>query len=121
MTSVTDTPLSPALDLERQRVLDDLNLSMLFLETAHVEAMPPTPEAEDRDDPSGDACRRLRLRVLARLPLTPADTAALLCRVLHNRRIPSIEIDRIAEGVRLRCSYLLPAGSWRLDITAPIA
>jgi hypothetical protein len=121
MTYVTDPPRTPALDIERQRVLDDLNLSMLFLETAHVETVPATTDGDDIDDPFADAGRRLRLRVLARRPLTPAGTAALLCRVLHNRRIPGIEIDRIAEGVRLRCSYLLPTGRWRLDITAPIA
>ncbi|MET0862500.1 MAG: hypothetical protein ABW091_15900 [Microbacterium sp.] len=102
---------------ERQSVLDDLNLSMLFLGTAHVEAI-PAGELEDADE---GALRRLGLRVLARSPLSPAMTAALLCRVLHNRRIPGVEIDRIADGVRLRCAYLLPTGRWRLDIVAPIA
>lgn len=122
MTSLTDPALPPFLVRERQRVLDDLNLAMLFLETARVETIPPN-ELDDPDDPDdqlADAERRLRLRVLSRRPLTPAGTAALLCRVLHNRRIPHVAIDRIADGVRLRCPYLLPTGRWRLDITAPI-
>lgn len=117
MISVTDQSPNPALQAERQRVLDDLNLPMLFLETARVEDV----TAVDVRDPREGDDRRLRVRVLARRSLTPAATAALLCRLMHNRRIPSIEIDRIAEGVRLRCSYLLPTGPWRLDITAPIA
>jgi hypothetical protein len=122
MTSPNDPFCPPSLVAERQSVLDDLNLSMLFLETARVETIPSSEpdDPADPDDPLADGERRLRLRVLSRRPLTPAGTAALLCRVLHNRRIPHITIDRIADGVRLRCSYLLPTGRWRLDITAPI-
>jgi hypothetical protein len=122
MTSLKDPCAPSSLALERQSVLDDLNLSMLFLETARVETIPSSEldDPADPDDQLADAGRRLRLRVLSRRPLTPAGTAALLCRVLHNRRIPHIAIDRIADGVRLRCSYLLPTGRWRLDITAPI-
>jgi hypothetical protein len=116
MISATDPVLPHALRIEGQQVLDDLNLPMLFLETARVEAVPSVKVG----DPPAHEVRSLRIRVLARRSLTPANTAALLCRVLHNHRIPSVEIDRIAEGVRLRCSYLLPTGSWRLDITAPI-
>lgn len=123
MTTATDSilmdpPPTDQLRSERQRVLDDLNLSMLFLETARIET---ELAAEDLDDASAGGGRQLRVRVLSSGSLTPAQTAALLCRVLHNRRIPSVEIDRIAAGVRLRCFYLLPAGRWRLDIFAPIA
>ncbi|MET0297563.1 MAG: hypothetical protein ABW091_10330 [Microbacterium sp.] len=121
MTSVIEPSPTHPLQAERQRVLDDLNLSMLFLETARVDTAPTVEGAEDVDDRWSDAARRLHVRVLARRPLTPAATAALLCRVLHNRRIPGIEIDHIAEGVRLRCAYLLPSGRWRIDITAPLA
>jgi hypothetical protein len=122
MTFLIDPTLPPSLVHERQRVLDDLNLSMLFLETARVETIPSNEidDPDDLDDRLVDAERRLRLRVLSRRPLTPAGTAALLCRVLHNRRIPHVAIDRIAGGVRLRCPYLLPTGRWRLDIAAPI-
>jgi hypothetical protein len=117
MTSAVGLPHPVAFPSERQRVLDDLNLSMLFLDTARVEAVTPPRASPGR---LGDIDRRLRLRVLARHPLTPAGTAALLCRVLHNRRIPSVEITRLGEGVRLRCAYLLPAGAWQLEITAPV-
>lgn len=119
MTYLTDSSPAPSLVLERQRVLDDLNLSMLFLETAQIETIAPGAELEE-DASSADVGRRLRVRLRTRSPLTPAATAALLCRFLHNHRIPGVEIDRVAEGVRLRCAYLLPSGRWRLDVIAPI-
>lgn len=114
------TSLLHATSAERQSVLDDLNLPMLFLESARVVTVGDDESADASDAGSVEPPRRIRLRVLSRTPLTPATTAALLCRVLHNHRIPGVEIDRVAEGVRLRCAYLLPTGRWRLDITAPI-
>jgi hypothetical protein len=116
MTSHLDSVLA-----ERQSLLDDLNLPMLFLESARVVSVADDDVPDATDAGSADPPRRLRLRVLAHAPLTPATTAALLCRVLHNNRIPGVEIDRVVDGVRLRCFYFLPTGRWRLDITAPIA
>src|SRR5690348_14454919 len=54
MTSHIDSSAPPSLLLERQSVLDDLNLSMLFLETARVETVPPS-EPDDLDVPPEDA------------------------------------------------------------------
>jgi hypothetical protein len=92
--------------LERRRVLDDLNLSMLFVDAASIEV----PECSD-----GRRHLAVSVRVVHTMP--SASAAALVCRLLHHRRIPSIEIDQATGLVRARCRYLLPGAPWSLVVT----
>lgn len=104
MTTVTDL-----IGVERRILLDDLNLHMLFVDTADVAV---------RDAPADR--RHLDITIRAHGGLSPAATAALLCRLLHHRRIPSVEIDRDRDHVSLQCQYLLATGLWSLTVRAPV-
>ncbi|MFD1712875.1 hypothetical protein ACFSBZ_00175 [Amnibacterium flavum] len=102
----------------RRAVLDDLNLAMLFIDSGRIEHEADlVVDGEQADTGS----RHLRVRITAYERLTPATTAALLCRILHNLRIPGVTIDRVPGGVRMRCRYLLPTGAWNLEIFAPLS
>jgi hypothetical protein len=92
--------------VERRRVLDDLNLSMLFVDAASIDV----PECSD-------GRRHLPVAVRTAHGMPSASAAALLCRLLHHRRIPSIEIDLANGLVRARCRYLLPGAPWSLAVT----
>jgi hypothetical protein len=95
---------------ERRLILDDLNLGMLFIDAAEIEIVDDT-----------DIDRRLTVCVHAPADLSPTDMAALLCRFLHHRRIPSVEIERAHDRVHLRCRYELPASDWGIDVMAQSA
>lgn len=119
------TPDLVRLAAERQAVLDDLNLAMLFIDSARVDPS-SDPDGTDKTDVAREAeltdddPRRVRLRLVTHSPLSPADTAALLCRILHNLRIASLRITRMTEGLHLTCQYRLPGGVWTLEIRASL-
>jgi len=109
MCTTSRSPRPPdGFPAERRRVLDDLNLAMLFVDAAEVFVHDESTE------------RRLTIDIRASSGLSPAATAALLCRLLHDRRIPSVEIVREDTRVRLHSDYLLPNAAWRLEVTAPV-
>ena len=103
-------PAAGVADPERQAVLDDLSLAMLFLDAGSVTLEPDL----DAADP-----RVVRARIVTHDSISPVRAAAMLCRLLHNMRVPGVRIERDPTGVRLLCDYVVPSGVWKLELFAP--